>query len=53
MELKETMTTQQSIQELKSRMSASIIGQDQLIERIILVLLRAHEIQISDSSDHF
>ncbi len=33
------MTTQQSIQELKTRMSASIIGQDQLIERIILVLL--------------
>ncbi|MEK6479169.1 MoxR family ATPase [Catalinimonas sp. 4WD22] len=33
------LTSQQAIQELKSRMSASIIGQDQLIERIILVLL--------------
>ncbi len=29
----------QSIQELKSRMSASIIGQNKLIERILLVLL--------------
>lgn len=33
------MTALESIQELKSRMSASIIGQDQLIDRIILVLL--------------
>ncbi|UXX78779.1 MoxR family ATPase [Reichenbachiella carrageenanivorans] len=33
------MTTLESIQELKTRMSASIIGQDQLIDRIILVLL--------------
>jgi len=33
------MTAYQSIQELKTRMSASIIGQDALIERIILVLL--------------
>jgi len=33
------MTAHQSIQELKSRMSNSIIGQEQLIERIILVLL--------------
>lgn len=33
------MTAQETIQELKSRMSASIIGQDQLIDRIILVLL--------------
>ncbi|MCM5664115.1 AAA family ATPase [Galbibacter mesophilus] len=33
------MTTQESIQELKNRMSASIIGQDTLVERLILVLL--------------
>ncbi|PIB35705.1 AAA family ATPase [Reichenbachiella sp. 5M10] len=33
------MTTLETIQELKQRMSASIIGQDPLIERIILVLL--------------
>ncbi|MCO6358689.1 AAA family ATPase [Roseivirga pacifica] len=33
------MTALESIQELKTRMSASIIGQDALIERIILVLL--------------
>ncbi|WP_422358509.1 AAA family ATPase [Reichenbachiella sp.] len=33
------MSALESIQELKSRMSASIIGQDQLIDRIILVLL--------------
>jgi MoxR-like ATPase len=33
------MTSHQSIQELKSRMARSIIGQDKLIERIILVLL--------------
>ncbi len=33
------MTALQSIQELKKRMSASIIGQDDLVERIILVLL--------------
>lgn len=33
------MTALESIKELKSRMSASIIGQDQLIDRIILVLL--------------
>ncbi|QDH81360.1 MoxR family ATPase [Echinicola soli] len=33
------MTANESIQELKTRMSASIIGQDKLIERIILVLL--------------
>lgn len=33
------MTPHDSIQELKTRMSASIIGQDDLIDRIILVLL--------------
>ncbi|WP_057938901.1 AAA family ATPase [Algoriphagus resistens] len=33
------MTPQEAIQELKSRMSASIIGQDGLIDRLILVLL--------------
>ncbi|GGF40243.1 AAA family ATPase [Echinicola rosea] len=33
------MTANESIKELKTRMSASIIGQDTLIERIILVLL--------------
>ncbi len=33
------MTPLETINELKSRMSSSIIGQDQLIERIILVLL--------------
>lgn len=33
------MTPHESIQELKKRMSRSIIGQDELIERIILVLL--------------
>lgn len=33
------MTALESIQELKTRMSASIIGQDDLVERIILVLL--------------
>ncbi|WP_041739166.1 AAA family ATPase [Echinicola vietnamensis] len=33
------MTAIESIQELKTRMSAAIIGQDKLIERIILVLL--------------
>ncbi|WP_420581286.1 AAA family ATPase [Reichenbachiella sp.] len=33
------MNALESIQELKSRMSASIIGQDQLIDRILLVLL--------------
>ena len=33
------MTPLQSIEKLKTRMSANIIGQDELIERIILVLL--------------
>ncbi|MBN3581493.1 MoxR family ATPase [Algoriphagus aestuarii] len=33
------MTPQEGIQELKARMSASIIGQDDLVERLILVLL--------------
>ncbi|WP_296705643.1 MoxR family ATPase [Algoriphagus sp.] len=33
------MTPQESIQELKNRMSASIIGQEDLIDRLILVLL--------------
>jgi len=33
------MSSLQSIQALKSRMSTSIIGQDTLVERIILVLL--------------
>ncbi|MHA7130550.1 AAA family ATPase [Algoriphagus namhaensis] len=33
------MTPRESIDELKKRMSASIIGQDQLCERLILVLL--------------
>ncbi|RJE72811.1 MoxR family ATPase [Reichenbachiella sp. MSK19-1] len=33
------MTALESIEELEKRMSTSIIGQDQLIERIILVLL--------------
>ncbi|AWW33079.1 AAA family ATPase [Echinicola strongylocentroti] len=33
------MTANESIKELKTRMSASIIGQDTLIDRIILVLL--------------
>jgi MoxR-like ATPase len=33
------MTAQESIQELKKRMSASIIGQTDLIDRLILVLL--------------
>lgn len=33
------MTPLESVQELKKRMSASIIGQDQLCERLILVLL--------------
>ncbi|MCK5857270.1 MAG: MoxR family ATPase [Bacteroidales bacterium] len=33
------MTTLQSIQQLKERMSKSIIGQDKLVERLILVLL--------------
>ena len=33
------MTTLQSIQQLKDRMSKSIIGQDRLVERLILVLL--------------
>ncbi|WP_026956847.1 AAA family ATPase [Algoriphagus vanfongensis] len=33
------MSPIESIQELKSRMSASIIGQDKLVERLILVLL--------------
>lgn len=33
------MTPHESIQELKTRMSGSIIGQDDLIDRIILVLL--------------
>ncbi|QLE00193.1 MoxR family ATPase [Galbibacter sp. BG1] len=33
------MTTLESIKELRNRMSASIIGQDRLVERLILVLL--------------
>ena len=33
------MTPQESIQHLKTKMSASIIGQDDLVERLILVLL--------------
>ena len=33
------MTTLQAIQQLKDRMSKSIIGQDRLVERLILVLL--------------
>ncbi|WPR75247.1 MoxR family ATPase [Algoriphagus sp. NG3] len=33
------MTPQEAIQELKARISASIIGQDELVERLILVLL--------------
>lgn len=33
------MNSQEAIQELKTRMSASIIGQEDLIERLILVLL--------------
>ncbi|WP_026969683.1 AAA family ATPase [Algoriphagus terrigena] len=33
------MTPQEAIQELKKRMSASIIGQEDLIDRLILVLL--------------
>ncbi|SFU02228.1 MoxR-like ATPase [Algoriphagus locisalis] len=33
------MTPQEAIQKLKARMSASIIGQDELVERLILVLL--------------
>ncbi|UZD21836.1 MoxR family ATPase [Algoriphagus halophytocola] len=33
------MTPKQAIEELKTRMSASIIGQEELVERLILVLL--------------
>tara|TARA_R110002020_G_scaffold184517_1_gene381592 strand:- start:30655 stop:30825 length:171 start_codon:yes stop_codon:yes gene_type:complete len=33
------MTPQESIQHLKTKMSSSIIGQDDLVERLILVLL--------------
>ncbi len=39
MEQIKSSTTQQSVQELKNRMSKSIIGQDDLIQRILIVLL--------------